>query len=169
MENLMEVMKAETSGLQIEKEPVVPNELIRKAIIQLNVMIEEKEAQIDLQLDPGDISIKAGSNSIYLVILNIISNAIKYSPTPKIIIQTSLQNDRYRISVKDNGIGIGRQYIGRLFKKFYRVPTGDIHNVKGLGLGLYFVKKVVDEHKGSIHVKSIVGTGTEFIIDLPIS
>ena len=169
MENLMEVMKAETSGLQIQKEPVVPNELIRKAIIQLNVMIEEKEAQIDLQLDPGNISIKAGSNSIYLVILNIISNAIKYSPTPKIIIQTSLQNDRYRISVKDNGIGIGRQYIGRLFKKFYRVPTGDIHNVKGLGLGLYFVKKVVDEHKGSIHVKSIVGTGTEFIIDLPIS
>ncbi len=71
------------------------------------------------------------------------------------------------ISVKDNGIGIDDKYKKKLFKKFYRVPTGDVHNSKGLGLGLYFVKKVIDEHNGNISIKSIRGIGSEFIIELP--
>jgi two-component system phosphate regulon sensor histidine kinase PhoR len=102
-----------------------------------------------------------------VAILNLISNAIKYSANPIIIIKTEVVNGKFQISVKDNGIGIEEQYQKKLFKKFYRVPTGDVHNVKGLGLGLYFVKKVIDENKGSIHVKSISGIGSEFVIELP--
>lgn len=83
-----------------------------------------------------------------------------------IIIETKLVNDKYFISVKDNGIGIDDQYKKKLFKKFYRIPAGDVHNNKGLGLGLYFVKKVIKEHNGAIHIKSIKGIGTEFIIEL---
>jgi len=85
-----------------------------------------------------------------------------------ILIETKAINGMYQISVKDNGIGIEEQYQKKLFRKFYRVPTGDIHNVKGLGLGLYFVKKVIDENKGTINLKSITGIGSEFIIELPI-
>jgi two-component system phosphate regulon sensor histidine kinase PhoR len=167
IENLMKVLKAESDGLVVEKEEVIPNELIRKAVTQLNVAIEEKNAKIELLLEPGNTTVEADKSGLYVAILNLVSNAIKYSRDPMIIIETKLLNGLYQISVKDNGIGIEEQYQRKLFHKFYRVPTGDVHNVKGLGLGLYFVKKVIDENKGTIHLKSITGIGSEFVIQLP--
>jgi two-component system phosphate regulon sensor histidine kinase PhoR len=167
IENLMKVLKAETKGLALEKEAIVPNELIKQVIIQLNVNVEEKVANIQLELEQNNIEIIADKNGLYVAILNLVSNAIKYSNNPVIHIKTETLNGRYFISVKDNGIGIDEQFQNKLFRKFFRVPTGDIHNVKGLGLGLYFVKKVVDENKGSIHVKSKPDIGSEFIIELP--
>ncbi len=168
IENLMKVLKAEANGLALEKEEIEPNELIKKAVMQLQVTIEEKNAKVELLLEQNNNSIQADKSSLYVAILNLISNAIKYSKDPMIIIETKTINGMYHISVKDNGIGIEEQYQKKLFRKFYRVPTGDIHNVKGLGLGLYFVKKVIDENKGTIHVKSITGIGSEFIIELPL-
>ncbi|MEO7768185.1 MAG: HAMP domain-containing sensor histidine kinase [Ferruginibacter sp.] len=167
IENLMKVLKAESNGLVIEKEEIAPNELIKKAISQLNITIEEKRAKVEFFPEQNNITVEADKNSLYVAILNLVTNAIKYSSNPMIIIETKVANGVYYISVKDNGIGIEEQYQKKLFRKFYRVPTGDIHNVKGLGLGLYFVKKVVDENKGSIHVKSITGIGSEFVIELP--
>lgn len=167
IENLMKVLKAETKGLDPEKESIVPNELIKEAIIQLHVNIEEKKGNVHLQLEEKNTKIVADKSGLYVAILNLVSNAIKYADTPILIIKTAVINGKFQISVKDNGIGVEEQYQKKLFKKFYRVPTGDVHNVKGLGLGLYFVKKVVDENKGSIHVKSIAGIGSEFVIELP--
>lgn len=168
IENLMKVLKAESNGLLLEKELIIPNDLIKQAVDQLNVSIEEKNAKLELILEPNNTTIEADKSSLYVAILNLISNAIKYSKDPMIIVETKVINSMYQISVKDNGIGIDEQYQKKLFRKFYRVPTGDIHNVKGLGLGLYFVKKVIDENKGTIHVKSITGIGSEFVIQLPI-
>jgi two-component system phosphate regulon sensor histidine kinase PhoR len=168
IENLMKVLKADTMGLVIEREAVAPNELINNAIDQLNVNIEEKKANIQLVLEQNNTKIEVDKSGLYVAILNLLSNAIKYSTNPIIIIKTAIVNGKFQVSVKDNGIGIEEQYQNKLFKKFYRVPTGDIHDVKGLGLGLYFVKKVIDENNGSIHVKSISGIGSEFVIELPI-
>ena len=168
IDNLMKVMQADANGLLIQKEAVAPNELIKEAIKQLYIAIEEKNARIDFMPEETNTTILADKSSLYVAILNIISNAIKYSVNPFIIIETKVANDKYYISVKDNGIGIDDQYKKNLFKKFYRIPSGDVHDSKGLGLGLYFVKKVIDEHKGSIHIKSIKGIGTEFIIELPV-
>ena len=168
IDNLMKVMQADANGLLIQKETVAPNELIKEAIKQLYIAIEEKNARIDFMPEETNTTILADKSSLYVAILNIISNAIKYSVNPFIIIETKVTNDKYYISVKDNGIGIDDQYKKNLFKKFYRIPSGDVHDTKGLGLGLYFVKKVIDEHKGSIHIKSIKGIGTEFIIELPV-
>jgi two-component system, OmpR family, phosphate regulon sensor histidine kinase PhoR len=166
IDNLMKVLQAEANGLLIQKEPVAPNELIKEAIKQLYISIEEKKARIELLLETDNATIPADKSSLYVAILNVISNAIKYSNDPLIIIETKLLNDKYYISVKDNGIGIDDQYKKKLFKKFYRIPTGNVHNTKGLGLGLYFVKKVITEHNGNIIIKSIKGIGTEFIIEL---
>lgn len=166
IDNLMKVLQADANGLLIQKEPVAPNELIKEAIKQLYISIEEKKARIELLLEKDNTTIPADRSSLYVAILNVISNAIKYSNDPLIIIETKLLNDKYYISVKDNGIGIDDQYKKKLFKKFYRIPTGNVHNTKGLGLGLYFVKKVITEHNGNISIKSIKGIGTEFIIEL---
>ena len=100
--------------------------------------------------------------------LNLISNALKYSEHPHIIITTFTQHKRYYISIKDNGIGINKKFLKKVFKKFYRVPAGDLHNTKGLGLGLYFVHKIIKAHGGKIIVNSNAGSGTEFRLMLPV-
>lgn len=167
IENLMKVLKAEANGLVMDKKEVVPNELIKKALIQLSAVAEEAQAEVELLLEDTNARIQADDSSLYVAIINLISNALKYSKKPFIIIETKIINSKYFISVKDNGTGIDEDAKRKLFKKFYRVPSGDVHNVKGLGLGLYFVKKVIDGHKGTITVKSSAGKGSEFIIELP--
>ncbi|HRN57887.1 MAG TPA: HAMP domain-containing sensor histidine kinase, partial [Agriterribacter sp.] len=97
----------------------------------------------------------------------LIENGIKYSHTPLIIIEAGKTGTESYISVKDNGVGIDKRFFKHIFKKFYRVPTGDVHDVKGFGLGLNFVKKIVDAHNGKIVVNSVPGIGTEFKIILP--
>ncbi len=84
------------------------------------------------------------------------------------IISTGEEDGHLFISVKDNGIGIEKKYQKNLFKKFYRVPTGDVHNVKGFGLGLNFVKRIIDAHHGTIRVNSLPGIGTEFKMLFPL-
>ena len=167
IENLMKVLKTEATGLILEKEKIAPNELIKNAVAQLYAPIEEKNAKIELHLEEHNHTISVDSNNLYVALLNVISNAIKYSTNSLVIIETKSFNGSYSITVKDNGIGIAKKYQKKLFKKFYRVPKGDVHNVKGLGLGLYFVKKVIDAHNGTITINSIEDIGTEFIIVLP--
>ena len=168
IDNLVKVIKTDSIPMTIQKEILNPNDLIKNALEQMQLQVEEKEAIIELQPDKKNSTIRADKNNLYIVLLNLISNAIKYSRQPHIIISTSTSHKRYIISIKDNGIGIDKKFISKLFGKFYRVPAGDVHNTKGLGLGLYFVHKIIEAHGGKIIVNSIVGMGTEFRIVLPI-
>jgi len=105
------------------------------------------------------------------IFFNLLDNAVKYSNPkipPKIKINTMTENDTVKIEISDNGIGISKENQKKIFNKFYRVPTGNVHDVKGFGLGLSYVKRIMDEHKGHITVKSEPGKGTVFIITLPI-
>jgi len=167
VERLLRTATSDKHMLQLDKKTFAVNDVIQEVLHQVEPMITEKNVKVDLELEEDSVKIRADRRHIAMVLVNLLENAIKYSAEPHVIIRTSAVNDDYSISIKDNGVGIEKKYIRHLFKKFFRVPTGDVHNVKGFGLGLNFVKKVVDSHHGKIVVNSLPGIGTEFKIMLP--
>ena len=131
---------------------------------------QKKNAHFTLQLDAKDDLIFADKTHIVNALSNIVDNALKYSPHNPEIVITATNNDKgmILISIKDNGIGISKADQKKIFEEFYRVDTGNIHNVKGHGLGLHYVKQVIDYHHGKITIKSTLGEGTNFVISLPL-
>ena len=166
--NLVKTVVADQYQFVLKVKPVVPNELLKKVIAQLEPLLGKKSGVVEWDLDEENGNIMADEENLYLAFFNIINNAIKYSSQPKIIISTIKNSYKYTISIKDNGAGIEASEYKKIFKKFYRVQNGNVHNSKGLGLGLYFTKKVVDGHHGKVEVHSLPGIGTEFKIELPL-
>jgi|SRR5215203_3385286 len=166
--NLIKTVVADQYQFALKMKPVVPNELLKKVIAQLEPLLNKKAGIVEWRLDEDNSSILADEENLYLAFFNIISNAIKYSPLPKIIISTVKNSHKYTISIKDNGMGMEASEYKKIFRKFYRVQNGNLHTTKGLGLGLYFTKKVIDGHHGKIEVQSLPGIGTEFKIELPL-
>jgi two-component system phosphate regulon sensor histidine kinase PhoR len=171
VERLLRTASIETNELPISKEDFDPQLLIEQALGKVQPLIEQKNARIELKMEePGGISkVHADKAHLELAVVNLLENALKYSNEPHIVVETGHFEDDFFISVKDNGVGIEKQYIKNIFKKFYRVPTGDIHDVKGFGLGLNFVKRIIDAHKGKIKVNSLPGIGTEFRLFIPLN
>jgi two-component system phosphate regulon sensor histidine kinase PhoR len=169
VEKLLKVASSERHELPLEEKKVQVDHLIKQAVSKVLPLVEQTQAKLEYKLDEKRYTIMADEAHLELAIVNLLENGIKYSTKPHLVIETGQSDNEFYISVKDNGIGIEKKYQKGLFKKFYRVPTGDVHNVKGFGLGLNFVKKVVDAHKGRILVNSIPGIGTEFKIFLPYS
>ncbi len=166
--NLVKTVVADQYQFVLKMKTVIPNELLKKVIAQLEPLLHKKAGVVEWDLDEENSSILADEENLYLSFFNIINNAIKYASQPKIIISTVKNSHKYTISIKDNGAGIEPSEYKKIFKKFYRVQNGNVHNTKGLGLGLYFTKKVIDGHNGKIDVQSLPGIGTEFKIELPL-
>jgi two-component system phosphate regulon sensor histidine kinase PhoR len=167
VEKLLKSASAENKKFPIDKETVQPAKLIEQALNKLQPLIEQKQAYVELKVENYETNIHADEGHLELAIINILENALKYSTTPHIIVETGKEESDYFISVKDNGIGIEKKYLKNIFKKFYRVPTGNVHDVKGFGLGLNFVKRIIDGHDGKIRVHSLPGIGTEFRLLIP--
>lgn len=107
-------------------------------------------------------------NFTFQVCSNLVDNAIKYGGKPLLIdIKTSFENQMFTLYVKDNGIGIAKKVGKKIFERFFRVPYGNKHEVKGFGIGLFYVKQIVEAHKGRVWVESKEGFGSTFIIELP--
>ena len=124
-----------------------------------------KPMEIQIDMESEDIIIPADKTHFYNILSNLIENAVKYSGESVKIILSATQNENQTcIRVKDNGIGIPASSLSKIFDRFYRVPKGDIHDVKGYGLGLYYVKTIVEKHGWTIEVQSKEGEGTEFLI-----
>ena len=169
VERLLRTASIETKDLPIRKEEIDAHLLIEEALNKVQPLIEQKKAKVEVRMDEGNGRLQADKAHLELAVVNLLENALKYSTDPHIVVQTGHDEDDFYISVKDNGVGIEKQYLKNIFKKFYRVPTGDIHNVKGFGLGLNFVKRIIDAHKGKIKVNSLPGIGTEFRLFIPLN
>jgi len=142
--------------------------LINRAIDNFRLQISDTGGKLTRDFRATDSVLKVDENHVFNIISNLLDNAIKYSNgNPDITIKTSDDNRHLIVSIADKGIGIKKDDIKRIFDKFYRVPTGNIHNVKGFGLGLSYVKKIVEEHNASIEVHSQLSKGTRFEIRFP--
>lgn len=144
------------------------NEIIEAAMQKINLQVKELNGQVKSVLNASPSSLNGDRVHITNVIYNLLENAVKYSKgSPEIKISTENTNNGIQISVEDNGIGMSKEQQQRIFDKFYRVPTGNLHDVKGFGLGLSYVKKIIDAHEGAVFVKSEIGKGSKFTIELP--
>jgi two-component system phosphate regulon sensor histidine kinase PhoR len=144
------------------------HQVINDVVQSMNLQIQNKNGEVTLDLKALRYSLFADKMHIGNIIYNLIDNAIKYCrEAPKIIISTSSTTDGITISVKDNGIGIKKDDQKKIFETFYRVPTGNVHNVKGFGLGLSYVKAVAEKHGGTAEVDSEPGKGSTFVVYLP--
>jgi two-component system phosphate regulon sensor histidine kinase PhoR len=143
--------------------------VIRRVMDNFKLQLEEINAHVVLQLDDGYDMAEADEVHFTNLISNLIDNAIKYSREKLMIrIQTNHAGKNMTIRIEDNGIGMTKETQRRIFEKFYRAHTGNVHNVKGFGLGLSYVKSVVDAHNGRIKVESTVGKGTVFTLEIPL-
>lgn len=170
VERVLNIAKLDKEKIELEREKISLHELIAEAsdIFEFNQLIHE--GKINLALNAEQDIIFADTVHFGNIIYSLIDNAVKYCDNkPEITITTGNERKGILLEIADNGIGIKREHLKMIFDKFYRVSTGNVHDVKGFGLGLYYVKLVVEAHKGTIEVKSIVGKGTSFKIWLPLS
>ena len=133
--------------------------------------VEKNAGTIVTQLEAEDPVILADEMHITNVVFNLMDNAVKYKrddESLRLTIKTWNDHDKFCLSIQDNGLGIKKENLKRIFERFYRVHTGNVHDVKGFGLGLAYVKKVIQDHRGTISVESELGVGTKFIIVLPL-
>lgn len=169
VENILRISKLEKKELDISKESNNIHDVINDAIEHVNLILEDRQGTITSHFDATRTTVLINDVNFTNVIVNILENAIKYSPNvPKIDVFTENVKDMVIIKVKDNGVGMGKAAQKRIFEKFYREHTGDIHNVKGHGLGLAYVKRMVEDHNGQVYVESEKGKGSTFIIKLPL-
>jgi signal transduction histidine kinase len=167
VEKVLNISMEESEEMALSKENFNLVELINEIITRQKIK-GGKEIHIEFNHESPDPVIHADKLHLSNAINNLIDNAIKYSGKKvNIFILLKKENDHFILSVKDDGLGIPRHYQQLIFDKFFRVPTGDLHNVKGFGLGLSYVKQVVEKHGGTIDVESEIGKGTTFIITIP--
>jgi two-component system phosphate regulon sensor histidine kinase PhoR len=169
VENVLRISKLEKNELDISKEPRDVTEIIEDAIEHVGLIVEDRSGIINHHFNAARNTILLNEVHFTNVLVNVLDNAIKYSPDAPIIdVFTENIKDFILIKIQDQGAGMSKVAQKRVFEKFYREHTGDLHNVKGHGLGLSYVKQIVEDHNGQIYVESEKGKGSTFIIKMPL-
>ena len=168
VERVLNVAKLDKDQVVLNKDQFDVNELLDEVKENFELHHLEKGGAIHIELNAVNHIIQADAVHLTNVIYNLLENAVKYCESvPNITIQTRNEKQGIWIEIEDNGIGIKKENLTLIFDKFYRVPTGNLHNVKGFGLGLYYVKLIVYAHGGKVNVKSTPGKGTTFSLFFP--
>jgi len=169
VDRILQVAVRNREDLDISRQTTDIHELIRDVVDTICIEDCRHGAIIDLNFRSAKSELFIDPVHFTNIIHNLIDNAQKYSSSdPKIEISTDLRDNNFILEFKDNGMGISQDAQKHIFEKFYRVPTGNLHNVKGTGIGLYYVKTMIEAHGGTITIKSEIGNGSRFIITLPV-
>lgn len=167
VENVLQISKLEKNELDLPKEKVDLQEVIEEAINHLNLTVENEGGYIKTHYQAKNNTILGNKSHLTNVIVNILDNAIKYTEgPPRIDVYTENVKNMFILKIRDQGLGMSKTVLKKIFEKFYREQTGDIHNVKGHGLGLAYVKSILDDHNAQIFVESEKGKGSTFTIKL---
>ncbi len=169
VEKILQSARIERQEVKLNLQELNAHEIIRKVTDNLALQIQDREGSLTLNLQASRQTIKADEVHFSNIIFNLLDNAIKYSKdAPRIEVETLLHGGFFALRVRDHGIGMNKETQNRVFEKFYRAHTGNLHNVKGFGLGLSYVKGMVDAHGGKIKVDSTPGKGSTFTVLFPL-
>ncbi len=171
VENVLRISKLEKRNLDLEKEDTDLIDVLEDSISHVWLILEQRNGVLNTHFGSLRNTVLANESHLSNVFVNILENAIKYtdeSEAPQIDVYTENARDKVVVKIKDKGVGMSKSAQKKIFQKFFREHTGDIHNVKGHGLGLAYAKRIVDDHHGSIYVESVKGEGSTFIINLPL-
>lgn len=169
IENVLTAARLDKGEFQLKKREINLNELLEGICDSLELRMQNEDGRLETRFQATRPVVMADEFHITNAFFNILDNAIKYRRDEHLVIQVSTENDRkgVKVTISDNGLGISVENQKMIFEKFYRVPTGNIHNVKGFGLGLSYVRIILEAHSGTIQVKSTPGKGSVFTLWLP--
>ena len=169
VEKVLQMAIFNEGRLKLRFREIELNELVRGVVGNFELRVKNSNGELLSDLQATSDIIRGDEVHITNVVFNLLDNAVKYSnEIPEITVTTESRKESVVLSIADRGIGIAKEYHSQIFERFYRVPTGNVHNVKGFGLGLSYVKKIVDAHNGKIIVESSHNRGTKFSIYFPI-
>jgi len=168
VEKVLQMAKLDKTNLNLNLTQVDLNDVITDAAVYIGLQVEPRGGTVETDLRADPAAVEGDMTHLSSLINNLLDNANKYSPdAPKIIVSTRNVPKGVEVTVKDHGLGMSREARKNIFDRFYRVHTGDRHDVKGFGLGLSYVKTITEAHGGSINVKSEPGKGSSFIVSFP--
>jgi two-component system, OmpR family, phosphate regulon sensor histidine kinase PhoR len=170
VEKVLQVSLFERDRSNLSFKEVDVNDMLETIVATFKLKVENFDGRLETELNAENANVTADEMHLTNVFFNLMDNAVKYRGEKDLILKVHTWNEKEHllISIKDNGIGIKKENLKKIFERFYRVPTGNVHNVKGFGLGLAYVKKIVENHNGTIRAESELNKGTEFIISLPL-
>ncbi|MES2646848.1 MAG: HAMP domain-containing sensor histidine kinase [Bacteroidota bacterium] len=170
VETILQAAALEKQEFTLNKKLLHGNQIITGSLANFDLVLKEKNGKSKLVLNAKNDCIQADEQHFTNLLNNLIDNAIKYSKDePEITITTLNTSRNFIVRIEDKGIGMSRESVKRIFEKFYRAHTGNLHNVKGFGLGMSYVKTIIDAHKGRIKVESTIGKGSVFTVEMPLS
>jgi two-component system, OmpR family, phosphate regulon sensor histidine kinase PhoR len=170
VEKVLQMAVFNEGRLKLRLREIGLNELVNNVIVSFELRVKNKNGTLTTDLKAVDDKIHGDEVHITNVIFNLLDNAVKYSnEIPEILVSTESVRESVVLSVADKGIGIPKEHQDQIFERFFRVPTGNVHDVKGFGLGLSYVKKIVESHNGKIIVESVLHKGTKFSIYFPLN
>ncbi|MDI3318165.1 sensor histidine kinase [Pinibacter soli] len=169
VETILQAALMDRQEIKLNRKSLHVHDVIGHVIDNFNLQLQDKNGQAFMNLNATNDLVYGDEVHITNLISNLIDNAVKYSKDNLILrVSTTIVGESLQIKIEDNGIGMSKESLKKIFEKFYRAHTGNVHNVKGFGLGLSYVKTIIDAHNGKIKVDSVLGKGTVFTIELPL-